>query len=319
MQATLGSRVRGNDFMNPAFSVVFLTTLCGLGQGLFVMTLLGHIIGAQPRYLLLGSTLAFLLAAFGLIASFFHLGRPERAWRSIMQFRTSWLSREVIALPVFMGLVVLYWLALRSGSDSALVIGIVAFAACVALWICTGMIYTCLAFIQEWASPYTMANFILISLASGSTLALCVALFSDWGLVHLLAYLSVLLTISAGLVRGASLLRNAQLKPKSTLQSAIGIANPKITQRSMGATGGSFNTREFFHGQTMAFLRSIKWLFIALTFVVPVLLLVIALNGAPSFLVLFAMLAQAVGLVFERWFFFAQARHPQNLYYQVVS
>jgi DMSO reductase anchor subunit len=27
---------------------------------------------------------------------------------------------------------------------------------------------------------------------------------------------------------------------------------------------------------------------------------------------------QYVGLLFERWFFFAQANHPQNLYYQIV-
>ena len=32
-----------------------------------------------------------------------------------------------------------------------------------------------------------------------------------------------------------------------------------------------------------------------------------------------AMLVQAPGLIAERWFFFAQAKHPQNLYYQVVS
>ncbi|MGI9025030.1 MAG: DMSO reductase, partial [Burkholderiaceae bacterium] len=32
-----------------------------------------------------------------------------------------------------------------------------------------------------------------------------------------------------------------------------------------------------------------------------------------------ATLVQAPGLLAERWFFFAQAKHPQNLYYQVVS
>jgi DMSO reductase anchor subunit len=37
---------------------------------------------------------------------------------------------------------------------------------------------------------------------------------------------------------------------------------------------------------------------------------------------LFAILAfpvQYLGLLAERWLFFAQARHPQNLYYQTVS
>jgi sulfite dehydrogenase (quinone) subunit SoeC len=38
----------------------------------------------------------------------------------------------------------------------------------------------------------------------------------------------------------------------------------------------------------------------------------------PAWLLL-ALAMQYVGLLAERWFFFAQARHPQNLYYQVVS
>ena len=30
-------------------------------------------------------------------------------------------------------------------------------------------------------------------------------------------------------------------------------------------------------------------------------------------------IVQAPGLIANRWLFFAQAKHPQNLYYQVVS
>jgi len=32
-----------------------------------------------------------------------------------------------------------------------------------------------------------------------------------------------------------------------------------------------------------------------------------------------AVLVQLPGLLADRWLFFAQAKHPQNLYYQVVS
>lgn len=32
-----------------------------------------------------------------------------------------------------------------------------------------------------------------------------------------------------------------------------------------------------------------------------------------------ALPVQFLGLFVERWFFFAQARHPQNIYYQSVS
>ena len=40
---------------------------------------------------------------------------------------------------------------------------------------------------------------------------------------------------------------------------------------------------------------------------------------APAAPWLLALLLQVPGLLADRWFFFAQARHPQNLYYQVVS
>ena len=306
--------------MNPAISVILLTTLSGLGQGVFVMVLFGHLMAAKPHFLILGTIASLLCCGLGLLASFFHLGRPERAWRALAQWRTSWLSREVIALPLFMALVFLYAVLGLSGGRGATLIGTLALFACIALWICTGMIYTCIKFIPEWASPFTMANFILISLASGATLALVLSLYSDWSMIRSLALSSLLLTTVAGIVRAASLRRNARLVPKSTLQSAIGFRDPVITQRSMGATGGTFNTREFFHGRTVAFLRSVKWLFLAMTFILPVLLLALALAGAvPSAAVLWVFTLQLIGLLFERWFFFAQARHAQNLYYQVIS
>jgi DMSO reductase anchor subunit len=31
------------------------------------------------------------------------------------------------------------------------------------------------------------------------------------------------------------------------------------------------------------------------------------------------MLIQSVGLIAERWYFFADANHPQNLYYQKIA
>ncbi len=41
----------------------------------------------------------------------------------------------------------------------------------------------------------------------------------------------------------------------------------------MGAMGGSFNTREYFHGRSTGFLRAIKPSFLTLAFVLPLLLL----------------------------------------------
>ena len=77
--------------------------------------------------------------------------------------------------------------------------------------------------------------------------------------------------------------------------------------------GSSFNTREFFHGKTRAVVQSVKWGFLLLAFAVPALLLATGTSAALAFVIQFA------GLLAERWFFFAEARHPQNLYYQAAS
>ena len=83
--------------------------------------------------------------------------------------------------------------------------------------------------------------------------------------------------------------------------------------------GGSFNTREFFHGAPDWFFRSIKWVFIVLVFIVPGLMLAALLGQGNAFLLGATFVIQYLGLIAERWFFFAQANHPQNLYYQTVS
>ena len=106
-------------------------------------------------------------------------------------------------------------------------------------------------------------------------------------------------------------------RAKSTLQSAIGIRHPVIVQRAQGFMGGSFNTREFFHGRSVEALRTVKWFFLAAGFCLPAAMLLLLPTAAPVLLTAFSV--QLLGLLAERWFFFAQANHPQNLYYQAIS
>ena len=326
--------------MHPAFSVIFLTTLIGVGQGLFLALYTGqvyaffHLLPSQANssFYAAGSLIALLFLIGGLAASFFHLGHPERAWRSAAKWRTSWLSREVIVLPAFMGVVFLYgaahWLGwnppLASFGesltlDATMALGVLGTVLCFALFICTAMIYACLKFLQEWHSPLTVLNYVLLGGASGFTLATAFSAYLAPGLVGFYGKWAMVITLLALITRVASLLRNARLKPKSTLQSAIGIRHGQIAQKSQGFMGGSFNTREFFHGKSMSLLRSLKWVFLVLVFALPLLLLAAGLSSSTSGLLAVAFLAQYIGLLAERWFFFAQANHPQNLYYQVVS
>ena len=311
--------------MNPAFSVIFLTTLIGAGQGLFVALFVAELGGQVAQraggtsFLLLGGVVALLLTAAGLVASFFHLGRPERAWRTATMWRTSWLSREVIVLPLFMAGLALWWLAHASGWGSTVPLGLLTLLACAGLYVCTAMIYASVRFLQEWASAFTLINYTLLGLASGCTLALALAALMWPEAVRGFAGAAVVLTAAGWVSRSLSLRRNARLKPKSTLQTALGIRHPRIEQRAMGFMGGSFNTREFFHGRAPGSLKQVKTFFHVAAFALPLTLLALGLATGAVLALLLAFPVQYLGLLAERWFFFAQARHPQNLYYQTVA
>ena len=117
----------------------------------------------------------------------------------------------------------------------------------------------------------------------------------------------------------ARLARNKNLKPLSTPQSAIGVKTHKLKQMSQGATGGSFNTREFFHGKSALAVRNVKWIALGLAFALPAVLLLAATMMPAFWLLALAAVSQLLGLLAERWLFFAQANHPQNIYYQAVA
>src|SRR5262249_41755918 len=159
----------------------------------------------------------------------------------------------------------------------------------------------------------------LLGLASGFALAAAHASALASQLVPFLAAAALALTLLGFASRAASLRRNAHLRPKSTPQTAIGVKHPRIVQQSRGFSASSFNTREFMHGRTHSALRSVKWTFVIGAFVAPAALLAARLAGAPDATVTAAFVVQYIGLLAERWYFFAQANHPQNIYYQALA
>ena len=325
--------------MHPAFSVIFLTTLIGAGQGLFLALYTGQLYSVfkllpgqdSVHFYAYGSLIALGLLVAGLISSFFHLGRPERAWRSAARWRTSWLSREVIALPALMAAVaawglihylgwnpVLFTLSKGVEIDLSLLVGGVATLLCFALFLCTGMIYACIRMLQEWATPLTVINYTLFGGASGFMLATVFAAWQGSGMTWFFGGWSIILTVLVFITRSTSLFRNARLKHKSTPETAIGIRHARIEQKAQGAMGGSFNTREYFHGASQRKYKSVKWIFLVLVFPLPLMLMSAGLGTQLTGLLFAAFIVQYFGLLMERWFFFAQANHPQNLYYQTV-
>jgi DMSO reductase anchor subunit len=348
--------------MRPAWSIVIFTTLAGLAQGFF-LGLLGVEAcagDAWPAAQLAAAAWAVLaLLAAGLVASVFHLGHPERAWRAASQWRTSWLSREVIVLPLLMAAVGTHALALSllahgaAPRGIALVLGgsaALAAALCAALWWCTGMIYACLRMLREWATPLTPLSFAALGLASGLGLAaawfacalqghaaqlgqaLRVAppfvahvpmLAAARASVAWLCAAALAATCVAIAVKAAWCWRREALQPASTLQSALAIGHPRIRQMSMGMTGGSFNTREFFHGAAPWVTSVLPVAMIVFGAAFPLLAFGAAARAVPgglgAALLCLVVVLQVAGVLCERWLFFAWARHPQNLYYQRVS
>ena len=159
----------------------------------------------------------------------------------------------------------------------------------------------------------------LLYAPSGRVLAVALSawLAPQWLATYSIA--AILLNLAALAARAASLARNARLRPKSSLQSAIGVKSGRIRQMAMGFTAGSFNTREFFHGASPQKLLAVKWVFLLLVFVLPVLLVAAGALFRSTALMVLAFPVQYAGLLAERWYFFAQANHPQNIYYQAIS
>jgi len=310
--------------MKPALSIILFTTIAGAAQGAVVVlafATLGGVVPATVLASMLWVATTMLLVALG--ASFFHLGHPLRAWRTVLMWRTSWMSREVIVLPAFTALVG-GWALLAGLSERAAAaahwLAWLAIAGAFLLWYCTAMIYACIRFIQEWAHPLTVVNYTTLGLASGVVTSGALAVLSrEPEFAAIIAPWALAATGLGWFTRALSLRRNARLKPRSTTQSATGIDAAQVVQKSMGMTGGSFNTREFFHGASTQAVRMVKGGFQVLAFGLPVLLLAWALVSNSGLAWLLAWASQAAGLFAERWLFFAQARHPQNIYYQAVS
>ena len=102
--------------MHPAFSVIFFTVFSGAGYGLLALMGLSAASGVLPQDRWLGGAgliVGVAAVSAGLLSSTVHLGHPERAWRALTQWRSSWLSREgvlAIAGYVPVALLAYYWI-----------------------------------------------------------------------------------------------------------------------------------------------------------------------------------------------------------------
>ena len=77
--------------MHPAASVIFFTTASGAGYGLlFLLGIAGAsgLVEPSRAFGVIALAISLGLITGGLITSTAHLGRPERAWRAMSQWKS---------------------------------------------------------------------------------------------------------------------------------------------------------------------------------------------------------------------------------------
>lgn len=305
--------------MHPAVSVIFFTVTSGAGLGLLALVGAGMPMPEGVLAAFLISALAIGLSAVGLLASTFHLGHPERAWRAFSQWRSSWLSREgvlsVATLAVF-GLYALIWIF---AGERIAVLGWLSAIGAVATVIATAMIYAQLKTVPQWNSGLTPACYLAFALASGFLPAAALAAYAGFDTLTSGA-IAAFLIAAAWVVKAvwwSTALRRSLADRGSTPESATGlgfIGRVRLFERPH--TGENYLTREMVHviGRRHAF--KLRWIALVLGAAVPFLIaaVVALMPVAPAWLGL-AFLSMVAGLFVERWLFFAEATHAVSLYY----
>lgn len=300
--------------MHPAYSIIIFTTLSGLGYGLAVILGLGFLdpsaLATKIAYLA-----ALALISIGLLASLLHLGNPQRAWRALSQWRSSWLSREgVMAIATFIPLTSNAALCLFMNRQDG-ILGLITVLGAVITVYCTSMIYASLKTVDSWHTRLTPLCFLLFSLSGGALLAAGFAGANGLPL-QLLALLLLLLALVAKMVWRK---RARTLVPLSTPESATGlggIGRVRLLERPHALD--NYLTREM--GFRVARKHAEKLWIIAFAggILLPVLALLtaMAVGGVLGLcLMVFAVLTHLVGLFVERWLFFAEAKHAVMNYY----
>jgi DMSO reductase anchor subunit len=310
--------------MHPAYSIIFFTTASGLGYGLLALLGVYGAFGLAPQdrwFGLAALGLALGAVTFGLLSSTFHLGHPERAWRAVTQWRSSWLSREgVMALVTYVpaGLFGLGWVFFERTGGLWAVAGLLVAAGAAVTVYCTSMIYASLKAVPRWHNRWVPANYLALALLTGVV----------W-LDALLRLFGVGRIETPALVIGAAAFAWA-LKaaywsdidgaaPVTTADSATGLGPlGKVRLLDPPHTYENYLQKEMGFQVARKHAQKLRRLAVLLGFAVPLAgtLAAMPLPGLwHAALALVVALSASLGVVIERWLFFAEARHVVTLYY----
>lgn len=300
--------------MHPAISVIFFTVASGAGFGLIFLLGLGFPVGGGAGRAFLVSLIGGGLAVAGLLASTFHLGHPERAWRALSQWRSSWLSREGIAAIVTLLLFAIYALVWMVTGARFMVLGLLVALGAATTVFTTAMIYAQLKTVPQWKTPLTPVVYLGFSLCSGWLLASALGNHASpelWGI----ALVGIAWTAKWAWWARAGRARLSDAGSTQETATGLGFIG-KVRLLERPHSGENYLTKEMVHRIGRKHARTLRMLALALGGALPIVILaIVGLSDVPSLFNLAAALLMLIGLLAERWLFFAEAEHAVSLYY----
>jgi len=307
--------------MKPAFSVLIFTVCSGAGYGLLMWLVALQIYANKPiniTELLIGGLAGLALITVGLLSSTLHLANPKNAWRAFNRFRTSWLSREgvfaVLYYPLILSYGLVIWLNGGQLNSFATALGFASIIVALLTVISTGMIYASLKPIRQWHNPFTTPIYVLFSLMSGSllTLSLQNSLLGQ-SQESVLIGLCALIVIS-GVVKLAYFVSIG--KPEGlTINRVTGFSEAHVRLMDAGHNADTFLTKEFIFKADAIKLMCYRKLVFVLALLLPLIIVGMAYVTTAGAITYLALIPMFVGLLLERWLFFAEARHVVRLYH----
>ena len=312
--------------MHPAYSVIVFTTASGAGYGLLIWLALGAVFNLVPRDPVLGLFglgIALALITAGLLTSALHLGRPKRAWLALSQWKTSWLSREgVAAIVTYVPAALLGsgWVFGEAVSGQIVIGGLLSVAgAIVTLW-CTGMIYASLPTIRAWHQPLVAPVYLILGLATGSVLAALVLLAFGADVRWIVGASACALLLGA-ILKQRYWAAVASAKKIATAEAATGLGHlGTVRPLDPPHTQPNYVMREMGYQVARRHAERLRVMVAVLLFLTPLVasvLLLTDLSQTIQFTIAaVSALSMAMGVLVERWLFFAEAEHVVVVYYR---
>lgn len=304
--------------MHPAYSVILFTTASGAGYGLLALLGLVGFNHGQASSIAFGIVtmlIALGLITVGLLSSTFHLGHPERAWRALSQWRSSWLSREGVAaiLTYFPALAFgVVWSGLIEASQFIAPLGLVTCVMALLTVLCTGKIYSTLTTIRAWNTTLTVPVYIFFGLATGGCLlAAITSIFGNFP-SFLVGMSAMLLIVTIGL-KMAYWKHIDSPRRRYTMGDATGLGRlGEVSQWELPHSSANYVQKEMGYAVARKHAARLRGLVVfALIFAIAFLLLSLLSPYAAIPAAALALFAATV----ERWLFFAEAQHVSTLFY----